>query len=108
MISLIIKSVFCGFIGFFSAQAFATDTIKVTVQTKEKKAVAIGYTVEKNQFGGLGNSFTGTGPINKEYLFGYRKDSIFGDNISCGSLTLTHDSTIILIKQDKKCQSIIG
>ncbi len=101
-------SLSCIFASLFSMQVSAADIIKVTVKTSEKAAVAIGFTVEAREFGTLGKTYKGKGPVNKEYRFGYKKDSIFGDNVDCGSLTLTKDSTIILIKQDNKCTSLPG
>ncbi|KTD51368.1 hypothetical protein [Legionella quateirensis] len=103
-----LKRLGCIFISLFSIHAFAADTIKITVKTMEKNAVAIGFTVDKKEFGTLGKSYSGRGPKDKEYNFGYKKDSLFGDNINCGSLTLTQDSTIVLMVQDNKCYSIPG
>ncbi|HAT1868888.1 TPA: hypothetical protein JBK40_15560 [Legionella pneumophila] len=87
---------------------FASDTIDITVTTKEKNAIAIGYTVNGNQYGGLGNSYSGKGPKNKEYQFGYKKDSIFGENISCGSITLNQDSKVTLVNNNNQCIGILG
>ncbi|KTD31635.1 hypothetical protein Lmor_2511 [Legionella moravica] len=98
----------CIGIGLFSLHAFAADTIKVTVKTLEKNAIAIGFTVDNKEYGTLGKSYSGRGPKDKVYSFGYRKDSLFGDNVSCGALTLTQDSTIMLIVQDNKCYSVLG
>ncbi|MBL7479379.1 hypothetical protein [Legionella bononiensis] len=108
MIRQVSKSLGCIFISLFSIHAFAADTIKITVKTMEKNAVAIGFTVDNKEFGTLGKSYSGRGPKDKEYYFGYKKDSLFGDNISCGSLTLTQDSTIVLMVQDNKCYNIPG
>lgn len=96
------------FASLFSVQVMAADVIKVIVKTSERNAVAIGFTVDSREFGTLGKSYTGRGPVNKEYRFGYKKDSLFGDNVDCGKLTLTKDSTIILINQNNKCTTIPG
>ncbi|AMP89461.1 hypothetical protein [Legionella pneumophila] len=87
---------------------FASDTINITVITKEKNAIAIGYSVNGNQYGGLGNSYSGKGPKNKEYQFGYKKDSIFGKDISCGSITLNQDSKVTLVNNNNQCFSVLG
>lgn len=86
----------------------AGETIVVTVKTKEKKAAAIGYSVDGRDYGTLGSSYTGKGPANKEYHFGYKTGIIFGENIDCGYLTLTENSTVILISQDNRCVSILN
>lgn len=91
----------------FSLQAFAEDTIKISVKTKEATASALGYTVEGKDHGGPGKSYTGKGPKNKKYSFGYRKRAK-GTNISCGDLTLTKDSTVNLITKGKSCKSVLG
>lgn len=108
MIHGVTKSFCCMFITLFSLQVFATETIKVTVKTSENNAVAIGFTVDEKEFGTLGRTYVGKGPKDKEYRFGYKKDSLFGDNIDCGTLTLTQNSTIVLINQNNKCSSILG
>ena len=94
-------------ISLFSLQTFAGDTISITVKTNEKKAAGIGYTVGGKESGGSGKSYVGKGPKNKKYSFGYRKNSIRGTNISCGSSTLTKDSNVILITKNNKCHSVI-
>lgn len=102
------KLLSCIFSTLFCFQAFATDLIKVTVKTNERNAVAIGFTVDSRDYGTLGKSYSGKGPANKEYLFGYKKDSLFGDNVACGSLTLTRDSTVVLMIQNNTCIAILG
>ncbi|HBB6896458.1 TPA: hypothetical protein I8038_000480 [Legionella pneumophila] len=87
---------------------FASDTIMITVNTKEKNAIAIGYSVNGNQYGGLGSSYSGHGPKNKEYQFGYKTDSIFGKDISCGSMTLSQDSKVTLVNNNNQCISVLG
>jgi len=94
-------------ITLISLQATAADVIKVTVKTKEKNAVAVGFKVDGRETGTLGKSFTGKGPINKEYSFGYKKDSLFGDKVPCGFLTLQQDSTVTMVYQDDHCISVI-
>lgn len=94
-------------LALFSLQALAEGTIKVTIKTSETSASALGYTVEGKESGGPGKSYTGKGPKNKKYSFGYRKKTK-GTNISCGSLTLTKDSTVNLITKGKNCKSVLG
>ncbi|CAM2812615.1 hypothetical protein [Legionella worsleiensis] len=103
-------SKFWGCLGMslFAAQVFAADTIKVTVKTTEKNAIAIGFTVDHKEYGTLGKSYTGRGPKDKVYYFGFRKDSILGENVSCGSLTLTQPSTVVLMMQENKCYCALG
>jgi hypothetical protein len=108
MVSKATQYLGCIFVTLFSFQAYAADVIKVTVKTNERNAVAIGFTVDSREFGTLGKSYSGKGPVNKEYRFGYKKDSLFGDNVDCGSLTLTRDSTIVLMNQNDKCIAILG
>lgn len=94
-------------ISFISIQALAADVIRITVKTQEKNAVAVGYRVDGKDMGALGKSYTGKGPIGKEYSFGYKKDSIFGDKIPCASLVLQQDATVKLVYQDNHCISIM-
>ncbi len=108
MLNQSIKSFSCLFITLFSFQVMAADVIKVTVKTQEKNAVGIGFKVNGKDNGSLGKSYSGKGPINKEYFFGYKKDSIFGESIPCGSIILQQDSTVSLIYQDNKCISVVG
>lgn len=86
---------------------FAHETIQVMVQTQEKKAIAIGFRVDGQQYGGLGQSFHGSGPKDKEYFFGYREDSVFGHDIHCGSLILSKDSVITLTQKNTQCLAIV-
>src|SRR5690348_10785760 len=72
----------------FSIQAFANETIHVRVKTNEKVA-ALGFIVEGKKSGMPGQSYTGKGPANKKYTFGYRKQSAFGPDITCGSEILS-------------------
>lgn len=101
-----IKYFSCGVISLLSAHAFAADVLKITVKTSERTAAAIGYTVEGKSSGGIGKSYSSIGPKNKQYSFGYRKNSIFGTNIPCGSLTLSEDSTVVLIYQNNECRVV--
>lgn len=95
---------FC-FIG--SSYALNTQTINVTVSTNDQSAAGIGFAVNGKKIGGSGKTYTGKGPINSTYSFGYRKSSANGKNVSCGSHTLTHDSHVFLIVKGNKCQSIV-
>ena len=108
MIRNSVKRVSSLIIALFSIQSFAADTIKITVKTNESSAAGIGYTVAGKESGGPGKSYAGTGQKNKTYAFGYRKNSIKGKNIPCGSLTLTKDSKVTLVMKGKQCHSIVN
>lgn len=102
------KRIFNGIIiTLFSMQVFAESMIRITVKTEEHSAAGVGYIVEGKKSGTLGKSYTGSGAKNKEYVFGFRKNSIYGSNINCGSMVLTKDTTIVLISKEDKCQSIV-
>ncbi|MCW8409388.1 hypothetical protein OQJ13_10420 [Legionella sp. PATHC035] len=93
-----------GFILFsFSIQAIAKDTITVQVKTDEKTAAALGFTVEGKKSGARGKSYSGKGPANKVYIFGYRKNSAFGPDILCGSQKLAKDSIVTLVTTGDHC-----
>lgn len=93
---------------FFSFSSFATDNvITVRVTTDEKTASGIGYRVDGHEKGGLGKSYKGKGPKDKEYLFGYRKNPITGSNIHCGSLRLTQDSHVNLVTKGETCHCVL-
>lgn len=91
----------------FSLQTFAENTIRITVKTSEHSVAGIGYSVDGQRSGTLGKSYTGKGVKNKEYVFGYRKHSIAGVNVSCGTRVLTKDTTVTLVTKGDKCLSII-
>jgi hypothetical protein len=99
--------IFSCVITLLSFQSYADNIIRITVKTSENTAAGIGYSVEGRNSGTLGKSYTGKGVKNKEYVFGYRKNSIAGANIECGSVTLTKDTTITLITKGDKCLSVI-
>lgn len=86
-------------------QVFASDRIQVKVVAK-CKAMAVGYLVEGERLGGLGKSYTGKGPINKKYRFGYRKHPI-GADIPCGTITLNKNSEVELITKDDLCYTVV-
>ncbi|MCW8387705.1 hypothetical protein OQJ15_15455 [Fluoribacter dumoffii] len=86
-----------------SLQAIANETIKVQVKTKEATAAALGFTVEGKKSGARGKSYSGKGPVNKVYVFGYRKNSAFGPDILCGSHKLTKDSIVTLVTTGNHC-----
>lgn len=98
----------CIAVTLISLQTFAGDKITITVKTSEKTAAGIGYSVGGKESGGSGKSYSGKGPINQRYKFGYRKNSIHGPNIPCGALTLIKNSSIILVTKGNKCQSVIN
>jgi hypothetical protein len=92
------------FIIFFSLKVLA-EPILITVKSNDKRVAAIGFKVNGKASGGLGKLYTGKGPKNEEYFFGYRS-SIYGDDISCGSLKLNKNSTVVLVSQNKNCYCI--
>ncbi|ARB91654.1 hypothetical protein [Legionella longbeachae] len=98
---LIILSCLISF--FYSTGIFANDTIRVQVKTNEKSAAALGFVVEGKKSGTAGKSYLGRGPSNKKYVFGFRKHTPFGDDIICGSKTLTKDSTVTLVVLGDNC-----
>ncbi|KTC80600.1 hypothetical protein [Legionella cherrii] len=87
----------------FTIQAIAKDTITVQVKTDEKTAAALGFTVEGKKSGARGKSYSGKGPANKVYIFGYRKNSAFGPDILCGSQKLAKDSIVTLVTSGDHC-----
>lgn len=101
----------CGlsfFIGAFVFHAYAFDNITVTVKTEIAAAKALGFQVGDAKSGGMGTVYKGLGPKNKHYLFGYRKDLLFGKDIRCGSKTLNKDSTITLVNQGTRCIILVS
>ncbi|PJD93040.1 MAG: hypothetical protein CK423_08040 [Legionella sp.] len=84
------------------------DTIHVTVSIDATaNAAGIGFSVDGKETGGAGSSYTGVGPANKEYSFGYRKGLKTSENISCGTLTLTKDSKVTLVADGASCRSSV-
>ncbi|HHT0593359.1 TPA: hypothetical protein ACTXXA_002273 [Legionella anisa] len=92
----------------FSIQAHANDTIRVHVKTNEKTAAAIGFTVDGKRSGSRGKIHSGNGPVNREYIFGYRKNSTFGHDVLCGSKVLTKDSTVTLVIRGDQCSIVVN
>ncbi|CAM2885948.1 Uncharacterised protein [Legionella steigerwaltii] len=101
------KSIIKNFIGLiifsFSIQAIAKDTISVQVKTNEETAAALGFTVDGKKSGARGKSYSGKGPANRVYVFGYRKNSAFGPDILCGSQKLAKDSVVTLVTSGDHC-----
>src|SRR5688572_1333456 len=99
----------CSMLVLFSLNAFAqdSDTIKVTVHTDEQTAAAIGCEVDGKKLGGPGKSYTCEGPKGKNYIFGFRKDTVHGTNVNCGSSTLDKDADITLTLKDGACTCAI-
>lgn len=88
---------------FQVAIAHATDYIKVRVQTAVSNAAAIGFKANGIEQGGLGRTYSGWGPKNEQYHFGYREDHAFGHNVDCGSLFLIKNETVTLVKDGEHC-----
>lgn len=102
------KHISCLILALSAFHANAGKNIKVTVKTSEKNAAAIGFTVDNRNSGSLGRNHTGEGPKGMLYRFGYKKHTPFGDNISCGSMILTENSTVTLLLQGDQCISILS
>ncbi|BCA96629.1 hypothetical protein TUM19329_29900 [Legionella antarctica] len=103
-----IKTYILVIITLFSIPAFAENTISITVKTNEKSAFAIGYFVGGEAKGSMGKSYSGKGPKNKKYLFGYKKKFINGNNVYCGAQILTQNSAVTLITEGSKCHIAIN
>jgi len=97
----------CIVLAIFTFSAFAEE-ITVSVATNDPTAAAIGFTVNGKESGGAGKSYTGNGPSNQKYSFGFRKKSVRGKNIRCGSLKLTKNSNIVLTKKGNRCHCTIS
>ncbi len=97
-----------GFLFLFSINAFADESIHVIVKTNTDKVMAIGYVVEGKKCGGVGKSYSGQGPKNKEYRFGYRKHYILSPDITCGVVTLSAHSEVTLMADGDKCRIAIN
>ncbi len=91
----------------FSIQALADDTIRVHVKTNEKTAAALGFTVDGKRAGTRGKSYLGKGPVNREYVFGYRKNSALGPDVLCGSQVLSKDSIVTLVTAGERCSIVV-
>lgn len=94
----------CGTLVLLSLQSNA-ETIQVKVNTKEKNVAALGFSVEGRESGSPGRFYSGKGPKNKEYRFGYRR-ALYSKNITCGSLVLTKDSLITLVIKEDQCSIV--
>ncbi|KTC89839.1 hypothetical protein OQJ18_06850 [Fluoribacter dumoffii] len=101
------KKLILGFCLLGSSSLFAANTINVTVTTNDQNAAGIGYAVNGKKIGGSGKTYTGKGPVNSVYSFGYRKNSPNGKDVSCGSHRLKKDSYVFLIAKGNKCRSIV-
>lgn len=95
------------FATLFSYQIFAEDLIEITV-TATDKAMAVGYQVEGKKLGGLGKRYSGKGPINKEYFFGYRKNALSGRDIPCGSVILNKSTKVQLVTKGDHCYTVVN
>ncbi|WP_367606251.1 hypothetical protein [Legionella sp. W05-934-2] len=89
----------------FTKFSFAAEKITVEVFSDSKNVAAIGYTVNNKEHGDAGSRTRGKGPANATYHFGLRCGSLFGEDISCGSLLLTTNSKIRLTVTGKECTS---
>ena len=83
--------------------SYASEYIKVRVHTEVSNAAAIGFRAAGAEQGGLGRTYSGWGPKNEQYQFGYREDHAFGRNVDCGSLYLTVNQAVTLIKDGEHC-----
>lgn len=94
---------------FFSCLSFATseEMIEITVIATDK-AAAVGYLVEGKKSGGLGKIYSGKGPTNKQYFFGYREKILAGKDVRCGSIVLNKSSKVQLITKGEHCYTLIN
>lgn len=104
---LTMKTIGCISLALFSFPALAASMINVTVTTNTPMAAGIGYTVDGKESGGPGKSYTGTGPKNKTYAFGYRKKAK-GANISCGSVKLRKNANVTLVVKGNSCHTVVN
>ena len=102
-----IKTLLDLFVTVFSGYSFADDIIEVTVEATDK-ALAVGYQVEGKKLGGLGKTYSGKGPVNKQYFFGYRKSVMSGRDISCGSVVLNKSTKVQLVTKGEKCYTVVN
>ncbi|WP_058533469.1 hypothetical protein [Legionella saoudiensis] len=102
------KKLIIGFCLMGSSAVFAaSNMITVAVTTNDPTSAGIGFAVNGKKIGGAGKSYTGKGPANSTYSFGYRSHSAEGKDIPCGSHTLTRDSQVFLMVKGNKCRSIV-
>ncbi len=102
-----IKIFIAFFITVFTCHAFADDLIEITVIATDK-AMAVGFLVEGKKLGGLGKTYSGKGPVNREYFFGYRKNVFRGSDIPCGSSVLNKNSKVQLVTKGGSCYTIVN
>ena len=102
-----VKTFIAFFITVFACNSFADDVIEVTVIATDK-AMAVGYLVEGKKLGGLGKSYSGKGPVNREYFFGYRKNPFNGRDISCGSIVLKKNTKVQLVTKGEQCITVVN
>ncbi len=86
----------------FAVAGFADSLIDVTVISTDK-AAAVGFLVEGKRVGGLGKSYSGKGPVNKQYFFGYRKSAFSRTDIHCGSIVLDKSTKVQLVTKGEEC-----
>ena len=109
MIKHSVTLISCIALTLFSLHTFAAGKrISVTVSTAERSAAGIGFSVNGRNTGGAGRSFTGRGPQNSRYIFGFRQNSVTGKNVSCGSLTLKSNSRVNLVYIGGRCRSVLN
>ena len=87
--------------------------IQVNVQTQSKGVFALGFTVNKKSYGGMGHSYTRKNmPMDSAYSFGLRAGGLMGDDVTCYTqfknekkqqVTLTEDSAVALDFDGKYC-----
>lgn len=87
---------------------YAEDIVVEVKVVATERAGAVGYLVEGKSSGGLGSYYSGKGPSSKRYVFGYRKQAIGGEDISCGSAILSKNSQVKLIVKGNQCYTVIN
>ncbi len=102
-----IKTLLIFYISGFSSYSFADEVIEVTVIATDK-AGAVGYLVEGKKLGGLGKTYSGKGPVNRQYFFGYRQNVLTGRDIPCGSVILNKNTKVQLVTKGERCYTVVN
>lgn len=91
-----------------SAPVWASGKIHIDLRSNYPHTAAVGYQVNHQQHGNMGDHYKGTGPANAVYQFGVRKNSVFGQDVDCGALMLSQDARVILQEQNGGCKAVLG
>lgn len=100
-------------LGFILACAMLeVHAIEVNVQSTTNDISGLGFLVNGESYGGLGDSYRQTGMPKGTYSFGVRVGGIFGDDVEChvdGKTTvdLNQDTTVMLNYDGKTCTAVV-